>query len=496
MRTTLFHRFARPLILLALVILAFVPRLQAFSLLGPYAAWMQQSNGYRESVDIGGPMDLNEEYRWNVPVITYGFDKSFVDYFGSNGVAAVESAIQLLNDLPAATDLVPSNFPTNTLHVNFAAQAQNVYDLKSAALALLIEHMGLGQPVRNIFDVPEFQSFTALDRNFDPQTLAPSTSVNGLVYGGLFQTNGDMIYPIVFPADPLNSTHSAVADAFSFLYSGLQPGSFYTGLTTDDAGGLAYLLSATNVNWESLPKDVLFTGHHSGANRKLRGAWRPGVEKINFVPQPQNKQGKFRTVVFKYTANYVTNGVLTDQSVKRVVSRPDIMFSAAETFQTDQNSPMYLRTGTETWINNAAQNGDATAAGPGVIASPVHITFDKLGPQVMSGDPYPQATVMNDGWASFDQSANPPILYPQNSGQTNLAVRLEYFTGSSLRYTNFNNTLFNVPVSLGAPATLQISTNNTDWISLASVTNSGSIVRWEYFGQPVQISFRVLPGLP
>src|SRR5205085_12004497 len=122
--------------------------------------------------------------------------------------------------------------------------------------------------------------------------------------------------------------------------------------------------------------------------------------------------------------------------------------------------------------------------------------YSALGPQVLSGDPYPQATVMNDGWASFDQTANPPILYPQNSGQTNLAVRLNYFLGAGSGYTNFNNTLFNVPVSLGAPATLQISTNNTDWISLTSVTNSGSIVRWEYFGRPIQISFRVMPGLP
>lgn len=31
--------------------------------------------------DIGGPMDVTNEYRWNVPVLTYGFDQSFVDYF-------------------------------------------------------------------------------------------------------------------------------------------------------------------------------------------------------------------------------------------------------------------------------------------------------------------------------------------------------------------------------------------------------------------------------
>jgi hypothetical protein len=512
MRTNLFRRFLCPLILLALALLAFAPRLQAFSLLGPYADWMDQSNGYRASMDIGGPVDLNEEYRWNVPTVTYAFDQSFVDYFGSNGVAAVESAIQILNDLPVASDIDASNFPPDTRRVNFMAEAQNVYDLKSIALALLVEHMGLGQPVRNIFDMPQslasapFPPCTnevcpgvavqagALDRNFDPTTLLPSLSVNGVVYSSFFSTNAGAIDIIEYPIDPLASPYSAVADAFSLDYSGLQSGGFYTGLTSDDAGGLAYLLSATNVNWESLPKDVLFVGRRSGANKKLRGAWRPGVEKINFVPQPQNKRGKFKTAVFKYSASYVTNGVVTEQTVKRVVSQPDILFSVVDTFQTN-GITKFLRTGTEKWINNSAQNGNMNGAGPGVVTSPVKITFDKLGSEVSSGDSF-TASVVNNSWASFDQSTNAPILYPQNSGQTNLTVRLNYFVASGTNYTNFNNTVFNVPVAFGSPATLQISTNSNDWISLATVANNGSIVNWDYYGQPVQILFRVLPGLP
>lgn len=53
--------------------------------------------------NIGGPMALGEEYRWNMPIITYGFDKSFLDYFGRPGVDAVEAAIQVINDLPPAS---------------------------------------------------------------------------------------------------------------------------------------------------------------------------------------------------------------------------------------------------------------------------------------------------------------------------------------------------------------------------------------------------------
>ena len=31
--------------------------------------------------------NLAEEYRWNSPVLTYSYDESFLNYFGSNGVA-------------------------------------------------------------------------------------------------------------------------------------------------------------------------------------------------------------------------------------------------------------------------------------------------------------------------------------------------------------------------------------------------------------------------
>jgi hypothetical protein len=507
-------QFAFISILAFLMMLGCAPRANAFSLIGPYTDWMDVFNGYRLTIDIGGPMNLDEEYRWDVPVITYDFDKSFIAYFGSNGVAAVESAIQILNDLPAASNIDLNNFPTDTRQVNFQAEALNVYDLKSTALALLVEQLGLGQPTRNILDVggPQFPFPVCTNevcpavvpigpffiyRNFDPETLAVSTVVNGTTYNAMLTTNGVVTDMVEYPVDPLEPTYSAVADAFSYGYSGLQPGTFYSGLTSDDAGGLRYLLNATNINWESLPKDVLFLGKQKYANKRLRGAERPGVEKLTFVRQPQNKRGNFKTAVFKYMASYVTNGVVTEQPAKRVVSQPDILFSAAETFQSDPASPMYLRTGTENWVNNAGENGNAFGAGPGVITGPIKITFDELGPEILTGGPYAQAFVIHHGWSSFDQSTNPPITYPQDNGQTNLSVRLTYFLAASANnYTNFSNTRFDVPVPFGAPATLQISTNNAEWISLATVINNGSVVRWSYLGTPVPISFRVLPGAP
>src|SRR5690606_21956067 len=55
----------------------------AFSLLGPHEDWQTPTLGYNPfGEDRGAPKNLGEEYRWNLPVITYGFDRAFMDYFG------------------------------------------------------------------------------------------------------------------------------------------------------------------------------------------------------------------------------------------------------------------------------------------------------------------------------------------------------------------------------------------------------------------------------
>jgi len=99
-------------ILLVLVgLFPFAPSSFGFALLGPFAPWMQETNGVVFPGDIGGPMNIGNGYRWNVPIVTYGFDQSFLDYFGTNGVAAVEGAFQILNDLPPASQIVLTNIP-------------------------------------------------------------------------------------------------------------------------------------------------------------------------------------------------------------------------------------------------------------------------------------------------------------------------------------------------------------------------------------------------
>src|SRR5438874_2563715 len=71
-----------------------------FTPLGPFKPWQVPRIGYRLPGQIGGPMLAIEAYRWNVPVITYAFDSTFVRYFGTNGINAVRDAIKMFQDLP------------------------------------------------------------------------------------------------------------------------------------------------------------------------------------------------------------------------------------------------------------------------------------------------------------------------------------------------------------------------------------------------------------
>src|SRR5262249_53119350 len=116
---------------LLLTLCALVPsattNLLAFALMGPYADWMDRTNSYRMGWDVGGPADITQGYRWNVPVVTYGFDRSFIDYFGSNGVSAVQQGFQALNNLAPASQIVLSNYFPWGLGINYQAAAQRIY---------------------------------------------------------------------------------------------------------------------------------------------------------------------------------------------------------------------------------------------------------------------------------------------------------------------------------------------------------------------------------
>lgn len=513
--------FAFLLVLTGLV--QFSPSSSGFALLGPFEPWMNTTNGFGPPDttfadpfgDIGGPMDIGAGYRWNVPVVTYGFDKSFLDYFGTNGMAAVEDAIQILNDLPPASTIVLTNYPTQTLQVNFQAQAEYLCDLKSMTLALLLEQMGLAQPTRFVYTLRQWNpilldnlnSSTWLDdgiipnlivlRNFDPETFEPSTYVNDQLYSGYLyvapwpdQTLQYAI-PISIPTDPLVNG-LAVAD---WIWTpGI--GAFFNGLTRDDVGGLRYLLSTNNVNYETLLPGVFGVG--TNANSFVNGAWRPGVDKITFVQEALDPlTGEFFSpVTNQFTDIYITNGNIIAQQVARVISQPDFLFAAADVNPGMPILPLFTRTGTTNWINNAALNGNPTNGGPGVIQPQVKITFNKLGLGFVkySSDSDETAESYPISWSTFDNSTNPPVFYPiTQTGTNQLTIRMWLVMGSvgNQFRRNFDWVLSG---PAGVQFSFQTSTNLTDWVSLFAVTNNGSVCTYLNFNpSSIHRFYRVVP---
>src|SRR4029079_7993267 len=133
------------------------------------------------------PKNIGEEYRWNTPTLFYAFDESFIDYFGTNGITAIEQAISIINSLndvsSYSADL--SEFPLDSQRVNFKAQSLQLIDLKSWTLTLLMEQMGLAEPTRFTGTLHDrflppglncpFYQYLVVKRNFDPVTYLPSS---------------------------------------------------------------------------------------------------------------------------------------------------------------------------------------------------------------------------------------------------------------------------------------------------------------------------------
>jgi len=474
-------------------------RTSAFALLGPVQPWMQATNGVLRPDDIGGPMDLNCEYRWNVPVVTYGFDQSFLDYFGTNGVAAVESAIKILNDLPPSSSLVLTNYSFSSRQYNSSPQTKTLFDLKSATLTRLLEQLGLASPMRNIYVIHSWdpilsssgnllsvwyfdpyqtatEIFDYIARlNFDPLTLAPTPHVNGVLYGAGVHTYMGANTISIGSVDPFVSSYNAAADDF------LSAGHFFTNLSYDDAGGLRYLLAATNLNYETLLPDV----HGVEGNGFVNGAWRPGVEKITFVRQPAAPSpGTFQPLTNAFTDTFVLNDNTLQQPLERVTTRPDFLFTAGNDF---------ARTGTTNWINNAALNFNPTGAGPGVIQPPVVITFQKLGSYFYSGGPEELAEDVSTCFGSFDGSTNEPIVYPgPRTGNLPMTIRVVLFHHHG--WDVFQTIEWSPTSQFGTVYAFQTSSNLAAWTTLLLLTNNGSVnyVQNNHADSPSQF-YRLLP---
>ena len=446
----------------AVMLMGFTGGASAFSLLGPLKItaatgdWQApgfggqpQGLGYSLPGDIGGPMTPTEAYRWNVPVITYAYDLTFLRYFGTNGVAAIDEAMAILNALPPASQMSAdlSEYALDTKSENGTAASLGLLDIKSFALATVLEQLGLANPERFVWGLrgrdsgQDFTNYTVIQLNYDPVTLTRTRYVNGVLYNyQIFDDLGPQGAEWAsavewYQLDPLYQPYSSVAGAgggsdfqlgsspsdsflgFGVFGSGLSTGQFYTGLTRDDVGGLRYLLSTNHMVFDTLPATVLpsssggrggspwapvigFGGTNAagisnavtaaGTNVNpnfVRTAYRPGVDKITF--QRVSVFGtNFTPITLRYTDRYIsTNGRVVKQTVERLVVQPDIIFQVRD-IGTVRDIPISsARTGTGNWVNNAGLNTFFPVdglGGPGTIFPPVVITLSDQVPYTIN----------------------------------------------------------------------------------------------------------------
>ena len=447
--------------------LAAAQHVSAFTLWGPVEGWQTSDLDYSnpagsiryyyfnvepglDSRENGAPKNFGEGSRLTTPIVTYAFDDTFLDYFGTQGVAAVDSAMQVLNALPSASKANLANFLTEgAVQVNYTAQALELYDLKSTVLFLMAEHMGLlGET--HVFDLGargkyappacDYEYFV-MNRNYDPVTYDPTPYVNGRQYT---YTVWDGCNVGVNVGDAIETAADTTASPryTAIATGGLQQfGGFYLGFTRDDMGGLQFLYKKSNYAFQGLDSNSVVepfgnsTYEAVNTTNAITGISNfvgvvGGVEKITFVKVSFDSQlgTAFTPVTYHYTIPSVTNSRLSQLSVTRTITTPDILFTTA--FLVTSGPPItdleLTRTGTfiaTTYVSPGLGMTPSTIDPQELIvlnnAGPLYYAYNPLFLDYYDYFDYP---VFN--WGSFDGSTNPPVVFPEGSSLAELEAQV------------------------------------------------------------------------
>jgi hypothetical protein len=278
-------RFTKKIAWLMLALLcAGVQPIWAFSLKGPPVGGVAGNPDnyqvpalfYNLATDLGAPKQEGQEFRRVTPILYIACDDTFKGFFGDRGIAEVDKAFAILNNVTNVSRYTESlvEFPEEAQLVNLRASALSLTDLKSVVLGGMMEQFGLYYPTRAVWVIrqrtqgvpcPTANSYVVTKRNLDiiPGTLntSPYTSyVNGTLYSYFILENctgPNLADAVEFPVDPLARTYTAVTDWANALYVGLDlTGGYYTGLTRDDVAGIRYLYRTNNYNRENAGPDT------------------------------------------------------------------------------------------------------------------------------------------------------------------------------------------------------------------------------------------------
>jgi hypothetical protein len=185
-----------------------------------------------------------------------------------------------------------------------------------------------------------------------------------------------------------------------------------------------------------------------------------GVGRVQFVYAPYDSylSQYFQPITNIYNMVVFTNNQFVTQTFQRIVTAPDILFSAGD-LATGPSSDGFNGSVTRTtpnFVEDPNVVGSTVAFGPGVINAPSVLTFNKVGPSFYNPS-IPNSTALVPDelsgiqgliWASFDGTTNAPIVYP-NGSYTNLLASILIQVSPTSLPIGTNNTAYG-PVNFTA----------------------------------------------
>jgi hypothetical protein len=226
-------------------------------------------------------------------------------------------------------------------------------------------------------------------------------------------------------------------------------------------------------------------------------ALRQGVERIQYVRASYDSTlGQFFTPITNtYTMVKVVNSQPVTEYYQRVVSTPDIVFSAADlnAGPASDNGDRFATRTSNIFDESSVLSG---LAGPGVINPSTKITLNKAGPTYYNTSPYfldgpaSQTAIL---WASFDGTTNLPVVYPSGTSIADLEAEalfqafpttLPVATHGTAYSQAFTVTGGQPPYVLTAPGV----TNTVPGMSFSGVTLSGTPAAAGTFSFTLQVT--------
>lgn len=333
---------------------------QAFALLGPRTdmaglpasygdKWQVISIGYDRTSDIGTPKNYGQGYRRNLPVMYYSFNESFSGFFGAQGEQAVIDAMNILNGTFTNNSRLSldgysqdlTEFPFNSQSFNLTAESLALTDLKSVTLFEMMEQLGLAEPERYVWALldrdqpangkcPNDMLYTVGQFNY-AYTISPlsqkqtSSYINNTLY--TYQIDEfctapgtpPNAYTVPIAVDPNADTYTAVAGLGTglgvsmvtapggIIWASPEVGGFYTGLTSDDVGGLRYLMSSNNIVFEDTTQSLLENTNTSpGSLQLLQTSDLGALFSFAQTNPPSVVSNTFAGIVIDTVSNYFT----------------------------------------------------------------------------------------------------------------------------------------------------------------------------------------------